>query len=277
MKYCVWSSYYYGLSPEDTIREFKAHGFNCCELSFEHSAELMERGDAKKIGEEFGKFAKELEFEISQGHLSYEARICKPEGIKFLKRQIDLFLGMGVKYAVLHCDSLTWRKDERLTTEEIIKENRNALSELLDYIKGTDMVICLENLLSASFVNNIDGLMYFINEFKSENLGICLDTGHLNLTEKDQINFIRKGGKHIKALHLADNDGRSGDQHLMPYGCGNVDFVSVIREMKSLGYDGLYNLEIPGERGAPLEVLGYKLDYIKKMLEYLDKITDKKA
>jgi sugar phosphate isomerase/epimerase len=273
MRLSVWSSYYFDLSPEDALREFKAHGFDHCEISFEHAYMLMERGDIKKAGEEFKRFAYELGVDISQGHLSYEAKLCKSEGREFLKKQIDLFLAMGVKNAVLHCDSLTWRNDEDVSTEEKIKENESALSELLDYIRDTDMIICLENLISTAFVNSVDGLLHFIEKFGSKNLGICLDTGHLNLTDRDQVNFIRKAGKHIKALHLADNEGKR-DQHLMPYGCGSVDFVSVIREMKSLGYEGMYNLEIPGERMAPLEILGYKLDYIKKMMNYLDKITE---
>ncbi len=274
MKLSVWSSYYFDLSPEDALRELKAHGFNCCEISFEHAYMLMERGDNKKFGAEFAKFAKEIGVEISQGHLSYEANLCTREGMDFLKKQIDLFLAMGVKNAVLHLDSFEWKKDGELSKEQKIEENCKALKELLDYISGTDMVICLENLLSAHVVNSIEGLMYFIERFDSKNLGICLDTGHLNLTEKDQVKFIRCGGKHIKALHLANNDGYSGDQHLMPYSCGNVDFASVIREMKGLDYKGLYNLEIPGERNAPLEVLGYKLDYIKKMFEYLDRVSE---
>lgn len=273
MKLSVWSSYYYDLSPEDALREFKAHGFDCCEISFEHACVLMERGDIKTEGAEFGKFARELGVDISQGHLSYEAKLCLDEGKEFLKKQIDLFLAMGVKNAVLHCDSLAWKNSEGVLREEQVLENTKALSELLDYVKGTDMVICLENLISTEFVNNVDGLLYFIEKFDSPNLGICLDTGHLNLRDKDQVTFIRKAGKHIKALHLADNEGKR-DQHMMPYGCGNVDFVSVIREMKMLNYDGLYNLEIPGERSAPLEILGYKLDYIKKMMNYLDKITE---
>ena len=37
MKISVWSSYYYDLSPEDMVLEFKAHGFNATELSDEHS------------------------------------------------------------------------------------------------------------------------------------------------------------------------------------------------------------------------------------------------
>ncbi len=272
MKFSVWSSYYFDLSPEDALREFKAHGFNTCEISFEHACKLMNRGDNKKAGEEFKKFAMELGVDISQGHLTYEANLCKPEGKEFLKKQIDLFQAMGVKNAVLHCDSLSWR-EEPITDEEAVKENEKSISEILDYVKGSDMVICLENLISSNFDNNVDGLMYFIEKFNSPNLGICLDTGHLNLRDGDQVNFIRKAGKHIKALHLADNQGQN-DQHLMPYGCGGVDFVSVIREMKALDYKGLYNLEIPGERNAPLEILGYKLDYIKKVLDYLDRITE---
>ena len=273
MKLSVWSSYYFDLSPEDALREFKAHGYNTCELSFEHAYMLMKRGDIKKAGEDFARFASELDFEISQGHLSYEAKLCSTEGREFLKKQIDLFLAIGIKNSVLHCDSLTWNKNENLSKEQKIEKNIEALSEILDYVKGTDMVICLENLISADFANSIDGLMLFIDKFGSENLGICLDTGHLHLTDKDQVGFIRKGGKLIKALHLADNQGHD-DQHLMPYGCGGVDFVSVIREMKALNYDGLYNLEIPGERNAPLEILGYKLDYIQRMLAYLDRITE---
>ena len=272
MKLSVWSSYYYDLSPEDALRELKAHSYNCCEISFEHACVIMERGDIKAEGAKFGEFARTLGMDISQGHLSYEARLCQKEGMDFLKKQIDLFLSMGVKNAVLHCDALKWW-NKTPSKEEQIFENYKALCEILDYIKDTDMVICLENLISTEFVNNVDGLMYFIEKFNSKNLGICLDTGHLHLRDKDQVNFIRKAGKHIKALHLADNQGKE-DQHLMPFGCGGVDFEAVIREMKSLGYDGLYNLEIPGERCAPVEILGYKLDYIQKIMKDLDKVTE---
>ena len=101
-----------------------------------------------------------------------------------------------------------------------------------------------------------------------EQIGICLDTGHLNLVaEKDQAHFIRTAGKYLKALHLADNDG-SGDQHLMPSALGQVDFEAVFREAKKIGYDSIYNYEVPGERYIPLELRGYKLEYIKMLSGY---------
>ncbi len=274
MKFSVWSSYYYDLTPEDAIRTLKSHGFNYCELSDEHSAMLLERGEPQAVGAEFGKFAKEIGIELLQGHLFLNARLCNDENRELLKKQLSLFSAIGVKNAVLHLDSLAWREDDSLTVEEIREENCKALKELLDYIKGSDIVICLENLIFEDYLNSADSLMYFIEKFNSKNLGICLDTGHLNLSWKDQVAFIKRAGKNIKALHLDDNEGNKTDQHLMPFGRGCVDFVSVIREMKKLNYEGLYNLEIPGERNAPLEILGYKLDYIQKVNEYLDRVTE---
>ena len=274
MKLSVWSSYYYVLSPENMLREFKKHGYDYTELSSEHSEMLLERGDPFTVGKEFGKVAKEIGVEILQGHLFFWGkRLCDPNDRALIKKQLDLFKGIGVKNAVLHCDSLVRENNPNPSDDIVREENIKAISELLDYVKGTDIVICLENLISCDTANNIEGLMYFIDHFNSENLGICLDTGHLNLRDKDQVEFIRRGGKHIKALHLADNEGEK-DQHMMPFGKGHVNFKNVITEMKKLGYEGLYNLEIPGESQAPVEVLGYKLEYIKKMMEYLDRETE---
>lgn len=274
MKTSVWSSYYYHHTPEDALREFKAHGFNYCELSCEHSEVLLERGDPQAVGKEFKKAAKEIGVEVLQGHLFfYGKRIGLKEDRELIKKQLDLFVAIGIKSAVLHCDPFANEKGEKAPVEVAREGNIKALSDLLDHVKGKDIVICLENLISSPAVNNIEGLMYFIDYFKSENLGICLDTGHLNINKGSQAEFIKRAGKNLKALHLADNEGQ-GDQHMMPYGKGNVDFKTVIRETKALNYEGLYNLEIPGESQAPLEILGYKLDYLQNVMAYLDKETN---
>ena len=273
MKLSVWSSYYYALSPEDAVCEFKAHGFNYCELSCEHSEVLLNRGEPKEVGKTFGAFCRKVGVEVLQGHLFfYNTKICKPEDRALIKKQLDLFMAIGIKNAVLHCDPLADENGVKAPVDIARQENIKAISDLLDYVKGNDIVICLENLITSPAVNSVEGLMYFIEHFNSKNLGICLDTGHLNLRDRDQVSFIRRAGEHIKALHLDDNEEKT-DQHLMPYGRGSVDFVSVLREMKRLNYQGLYNLEIPGESGAPFEILGYKLDYIQRVMAYLDNKT----
>ena len=56
---------------------------------------------------------------------------------------------------------------------------------------------------------------------------------------------------------------------MMPFGKGQVDFVEVVKALREIDYHGLFNLEIPGERKAPLEIRGYKMEYIRKCYEYL--------
>ena len=274
MKLSVWSSYYCQLSPEDALRELRAHGYKHCELSDEHALAILERGDTRKVGAEYGKFARDIGMDLLQGHLFLRAKIGIPEDRELLMRQFELFEAIGVKNAVLHCDNLDYIGED-VSLELKREKNTEALEILCDAVKGTDIVICLENLRPPRFTTVAEDLLYFINRINSKNLGICLDTGHLNLSENpNQLEFIDKAGKHIKALHIADNDGLGIDQHLMPFARGTVDVISVVKAMKSIGYEGLYNLEIPGERNAPMEILGYKLDYIKKTFDYIDKITN---
>ncbi len=266
MKLSMWSSYYMDLSPEDAILELEKNGYTYCELSDEHAAVLLSRGDAKATGAEFKAFCDAHNVNVLQGHLFLTLRLCdetKPV-VETLKNWLDLFCAIGIKSAVLHCDSM---RGSGLSANEKREKNAAVLHQLTDYLKGRDLVICLENL--TEICKNADELLWYIDSIGSDNLGICLDTGHLNLTEfRDQAAFIKKAGKHLKALHIADNEGER-DQHMIPFGRGNVDIEAVVSALKEIGYDRLFNYEVPGERQCPLEVRGYKLQYIKQCFNYL--------
>ena len=146
------------------------------------------------------------------------------------------------------------------------EQNIEQLKRLAAYVEGKDVMICLENL--RGIVRNADELCYIIDRIGSDHFGICLDTGHLNLTDKDQRAFILKAGKRLHALHIADNEGER-DQHMMPFGRGNVNFLEVVRALREVDYEGLFNLEIPGENHAPMEIRAAKIHYIRECYDYL--------
>ena len=75
-------------------------------------------------------------------------------------------------------------------------------------------------------------------------------------------------GEKLKALHIADNHGQL-DDHLMPFNGGEIDFTEVVKSLKEIGYQGLFNLEIPGERRIPLQLRDAKLQYVKAAYAYL--------
>ena len=268
MKTSMWSSYFMDLSPEDAILELKKNGYYYTELSDEHAAMLMKRGDPVEVGKAFGEFARANGVGVLQGHLSLSFTICDGgKSIELVKKWLDLFDAIGITSAVLHCDRI--RYEENVGVDERIDRNVEALKELCSYIEGREIRICIESCRSDfPLMGSAEEILYIIDRVGSERMGVCLDTGHLNLTSnKDQEKFILTVGDKLTALHIADND-RSGDQHIMPFGMGNVNWTVVMKSLKKIGYDGLFNYEIPGERGCPDCIKSAKLQYLLKVSEY---------
>ena len=273
-KLSVWSSYYVDLKIEDAVEAFIQNGIFCSELSDEHGLELLERSpDVIATGNALRKFLEVRNFEMSQGHLWLRVKICSDaEAVTALFRWIDLYEAIGIRNMVLHCDNMI---NSQLTSEERTYQNVEKLKILADYIRGKDITICLENMRTiapaeAGIDFRVDQLLAIIDKIGSCQFGICLDTGHLNLTQKNHLEFILKAGKKLKALHIADNQGMT-DQHLMPFNGGIVDFGEVVNGLRQVDYHGLFNLEIPGERRLPLELRAAKLRYIRACYDYLMK------
>jgi len=263
-KLSVWTSYYVELSPEDAVLELKKHGIGCAELSDEHGLMLLERGNPNETGAQFREFLKKEAFTMTQGHLWLRVRLCTdPEAVPNLVKWLELYEAIGIENAVLHCDSMP---EAGLDEETVYARNLETLRLLCQKTSHLKIRICLENL--TRICQDADHLVWLVDQLPQDRFGICLDTGHLNLCGGNQRDFILRAGQRLHALHIADNEGQR-DQHMMPFGRGNVDFFEVVSALREVDYRGLFNLEIPGERLAPLPVLGYKLEYIRKCYEYL--------
>lgn len=264
MDYGIWSSYFIEYSPEEMVKLFAERGWTKLELSDEHGVMLLDRGSPETIGKEFKGYAADHGVTFPQGHLLLGADIVdsnEGEIVDTLKTWLDLFWAIGIRASVLHPGGYRSIR-EGVAREEIRQRQAKVLRQLTRHIEDTDMSICLENMSRADAF--AEDLIDIIETTGGSNLGICLDTGHLNIAGGDQEEFIKTCGEHLLALHIADNEGER-DQHMMPYGKGNVDWGKVVGAVKEVGYSGLWNLEIPGERLAPLEVKLAKLDYLKVM------------
>lgn len=267
--FSIWSNYYYDCSPEEMVLAFLQDGIHHSEFSSEHAEMLFKRGDdAFVIGKEFKKFLNENDFHMDQGHIDYTSPICENENAyEIFCRWVDLFVGMGIKNAVLHCDSM---RNTDIPHEAKVQRNIQTLRKFAAYIQGKNICICLENL--TPMPQTADELNYIIDEIGSPDFGICLDTGHLNLcNDKSQRDFILKAGKRLRALHIADNEGMR-DQHMMPFGFGTVNFREVGLALKEIGYEGYFNYEIGGEAGArnvPLCLRHEKTKFIRATYDYI--------
>jgi D-psicose/D-tagatose/L-ribulose 3-epimerase len=70
----------------------------------------------------------------------------------------------------------------------------------------------------------------------SPDVGICLDTFHLNIEEEDPYEAIRNAGDRLIDLHVADNNR-------LACGMGQWDWSRVVDILREIGYDGALTVE----------------------------------
>ncbi len=267
----VWGGYYKELRPDTVMDLYREAGFSHMEWSQRHTEMLLKEGTPEKMGNQVALWAKERNFSIPQGHLSFKGGLCTDERIEQLKREVDLFQSAGITNAVLHANG-----GDDLPEQQRYDCWVQNIRILCDYIKGTNLIFCLENLGSVPFTHRAENLLHLISDCGGENLGICLDTGHLHMThhrdgnEQTTTEFVRTAGKRLRALHIHENNGKA-DDHQMPFSAKkSFDWREMIRALEESGYQGLFNLEIIGEAdNAPLAVRHEKLKYVRFLCEYM--------
>ena len=64
----IWTSYLIDVGPEEMAERFSEKGWFHLELSTEHGAALLERGDPAETGRRFARFAEGIGVSFPQGH-----------------------------------------------------------------------------------------------------------------------------------------------------------------------------------------------------------------
>lgn len=274
MKYpvSVWMGYYPEYTATQTIDALADAGFTHAEWSINCTEKLFAEntGTPAQLGAMIAAHAQSRGFTIPQGHLSYKQGLCDAAAVEKLKKELELFAAIGIQAAVVHCNG--GNDLPEAVRRDIWVKNLRALSE---YVEGTGITLCLENLGSVPQTHTVERLKAFIDAAGGRNMGICLDMGHLHLTNgrgqtaQTHREFILGAGDLLRALHVTNNSGQ-GDDHLMPYSSrSGIDYREVIRALDEIGYKGLFNLEIQGENRAPMVIRRAKLDYIRTMCAYM--------
>jgi len=268
LKAAVWTNYFSELTVEERLEEFSGLGFKYLEFSTEDGELLLRRGKPMEEGKAYRRRAADLGIEVSQGHLHLQADILSRSDLEGLKIWLELFNAAGIKNCVLHYGR---SPAVNMPPDRLLVKRGEALKELKEVIKGTDMRICLENL---SRDRDCSTLLNLINYAGEENMGICLDTGHLNLAGGNFAGFVMESGSLLHALHIADNEGFY-DQHQMPFfGRTTIPWAEFMKALGTGKYNGLFNFEIPGESAAaPIEVRRLKLKYLLELAKYLQTLT----
>lgn len=255
---------------DEALRILNRHGWNTFEVCTEHLAAIEGHSDPDAYVDRVREAATELECVMPQAHAFLQADVAARDSgeaerdIARLERHIKIAARFGVEVVVIHPGGkeVATTRSER---DRIHTANRDAFRRLGDIAAKHHMTVALENLMSryAAPYELID----LITEIDHPAVGVVFDTSHANVARLDLPKAIGEFGPYLAATHISDNDG-SGDQHRTP-GNGKIHWIPVMDAFREIGYQGTFNLEIPGERHADLALRGMQSRLALRVAEWL--------
>lgn len=111
------------------------------------------------------------------------------------------------------------------------------LQEIYEYTERCGIRIALEplNRFETYFLNRADQALALAKAV-GPNCGVCLDVFHMNIEETDMLRAIRKVGKKLVDVHVAENN------RLAP-GMGSINWAAFVATLREVDYRGALTME----------------------------------
>ncbi|HKQ22098.1 MAG TPA: sugar phosphate isomerase/epimerase family protein [Nitrososphaeraceae archaeon] len=123
---------------------------------------------------------------------------------------------------------------KRKLMSSLVKPLRELVEYASDY--GIDLVIEPLNRYSTPICTTSEDAKYIVNQLNHENMGIMLDTFHMNIEEDSIYETIVDTGSLLRHIHVSDNNRK------MP-GFAHIDFDEIVRALKKIKYSNFIAFE----------------------------------
>lgn len=159
-------------------------------------------------------------------NIASQNRAILKRSVVQLKTGIDFCDKLGVPLFTFHSGfrsdpdlNLRFKTDRTAPHGTAIKTTIQSLIEINGYAEDRGIRTAIENNVLADFMCEYREFERLFREIGSDNLGILLDLGHLNVTANtlgfDADEFIRRSKDRVFAVHLHENNGKV-DEHRCP-------------------------------------------------------------
>jgi D-psicose/D-tagatose/L-ribulose 3-epimerase len=167
--------------------------------------------------------------------LSSEDPARQAQSISYLARCIEIAVALGsnvVLGPMYACVGNTQLLDPPARARQWRRSVEN-LQKVADLAAGHGVRLALEplNRFETDLVNTVDQALRMIGDVGRPNVGLLLDTFHMNIEEVDIPAALRRAGEHIFEIHACANDrGTPGRDHL--------PWPDIVRALRDVSYQG---------------------------------------
>jgi len=234
------------LSWEERLFAAKDAGFDFMEISIDETDERIARlswnkRERTKLMETIHQLNMPILTMCLSGNRRYpigsEHEETRQNGIQLIRDAIDFALDCGIRVIQL----AGYDEYANPSTEITVRNFHDSLALSARYAQEKAVMLALETM-ENDLMDSITKAKAFVDSIQSPWLKIYPDLGNLYATGQDVENEFRLGMQDIVSIHLKDT--LPGIVREIPFGSGNVDFVSFFRLMEQQHYSGLYVAEM---------------------------------
>jgi len=137
------------------------------------------------------------------------------------------------------------------------------LRHLAKYASNSGVELLIEplNRYSTPVCTNSEDAKYIADQINEENVGILLDTFHMNIEEDSIYDAIINSKKMLKHVHMSDNNRK------MP-GFAHINFESVTKALKKIKYSRYLTFEATIQNTCYKDDILTSLQYLKNLSKY---------
>ena len=233
------------LSSEESIKLIRDAGFRYLDIGL-GGRFFAEDESWRDCVKEFMGYAEKLGVQYVQAHSPNATVLTQDRWDKEIfwgKRSLEICQLMGIPQVVIHASYTS----KPVCRESWYAENAKFYRELLPVAEQTGVMILTENTTHANlregtyYMYTGKDMVDFIEYIDHPLFQAVWDTGH-GTTEGSQYDNIVALGKHLKGLHVHDNNGKA-DEHTMPY-TGVLNLDQVMNGLLDIGYEGYFTFEV---------------------------------
>ncbi len=247
----------------DGMRKMAELGYDGVELAVRDPA-MVDAEEAKTLAAEFGVEIPALGTGQAYGEegLSFTSPDAdiRSRAAKRIRAHVELAEKLG---AMVIIGLIRGTLVEGVERKQAVTWMKEALAECARFAepKGVRLVVEPLNRYETSLLNTAGEAVALAEEIGAPNVGLLVDTFHMNIEEPSIEESIREAAGRIWHVHVADSNRWAP-------GAGHIDFRSIVKTLREIGYEGYLSVEAMAVP-SPEELAVSSLGYLRKMLSEL--------
>jgi D-psicose/D-tagatose/L-ribulose 3-epimerase len=221
------------------VARAKALGFDVLELAIEDTERVTAEA-VREAGEREG-----MSFSVCGAFgpdrdLSHEDPAVRRTGIEYVKACVDLAAGIGAPNFVGPMYSAVG-KTRMLAPDEREQQRRWAVESIKEVAehaaaKGVRLAVEPLNRFETDLVNTAEQALELCDRIGADNVGILLDTFHMNIDEKSLGGAVELVGERLFHVHSCENDRGTP-------GTGHIEWNELFAALRAIDYRGQLVIE----------------------------------